>query len=65
MPASKVKKTKTIGLEERVKELENTAHEPQNYKDKCEELERKLAAIFHGMLEFKQDITKIKSRLGL
>ena len=65
MPASKVKKTKTISLEERVKELENIAHEPQNYKEKYDELERKISAIFHGMLEFKQDIKRIKSRLGL
>ena len=65
MPASKEKKTKTISLEERVKELENIAHKPQDYKEKCEELERKIAAIFHGMLEFKQDLKKIKSRLGL
>ena len=34
-------------------------------KEKIAALERKIAAIFQGMLEFKQDLKKIKSRMGL
>ena len=32
-------------LKKRVKKLEILAHEPQNYKEKCEELEKRLEVI--------------------
>ena len=32
-------------LRSRVKKLEKLAHEPQNYKDKCDEMERRIEAL--------------------
>ena len=32
-------------LKKRIKKLEILAHEPQNYKEKCEELEKRVEAI--------------------
>ena len=32
-------------LRQRIKKLEILAHEPQNYKEKCEELEKRVEAL--------------------
>ena len=32
-------------LKQRIKKLEILAHEPQNYKEKCEELEKRVEAL--------------------
>ena len=32
-------------LRSRVKKLEKLAHEPQNYKDKCDEMEKRIEAL--------------------
>lgn len=56
MAVSKKEEKKDSNLE-KLKELDVIA--------KVEALERKIAAIFQGMLEFKQDLKKIKSRMGL
>ena len=32
-------------LKKRIKALENVAHEPQNYKEKCDEMEERIEAL--------------------
>ena len=65
MPATKEKKPKDTNLEERVKNLENVSHEPQDFKEKCKELEKKIDALYQGVKELEIDMIKVKGRMGL
>ena len=65
MPVSKDEKTEPIKVEEKPEIKVNNTVLIKNIEENVAALERKIAAIFNGMLEFKQDLKKIKSRLGL
>ena len=65
MAATKKKKTESTNLEERVKKLEDVAHVPQNFKVRCEEVERKVEALFQGLKELEAHVDKIRERMGI
>ena len=53
-------------LEERVIELEKLSHEPQNYREKCEEMEERIdkleAVITNFMNNWGPDVQEARSR---
>ena len=65
MPAKATKKKESTNLEERVKALEEVAHVPQDYKEKCEELEEKIEALYDGLKDMKRILDRVKERMGL
>ena len=44
-------------LKKRIKKLETLAHEPQNYKEKCEEIEKRVETI-------ESELENLKYRFG-
>ena len=43
-----------VNLEKRIRDLEKLSHEPQNYKDKCEEMEKRIDKLEHVLENFME-----------
>ena len=45
-------------LEQQIEELEKKSHEPQNYKEKCDEMEKRIEALEEATLRLVKKIYK-------
>ena len=53
-----------VELEQRVEELEKLSHEPQNYKQKCEEMEERIDHLENELNMMRYRIDKFMKKWG-